>query len=86
MNATVHSARSPSKRHRTARCPASAKYPDNPGPSGPAAIDGTHDGMVRTLPTGTSGTYRGIAIAEEKGVDTQLVLARPQIIGNITIV
>jgi hypothetical protein len=51
-----------------------------------AAIDGTHDGMVRTLPTGTSGTYRGIAIAEEKGVDTQLVLARPQIIGNITIV
>lgn len=37
-----HAALSPSKRDRTSRCPASARYKDNPGPSGPAAIDGTH--------------------------------------------
>lgn len=42
-------------------------------------------GKVRKLPE-TPGTYRGIAIAEEAGVDTQLVLARPALIGYITIV
>lgn len=50
----------------------------------PADIDGTKDGMVKTLPS-VGGTYRGIAIAEEAGVDGQLVKARPAPIGNITI-
>ena len=49
-----------------------------------AAIDATHDGMVKVLPA-AAGTYRGIAIAEEVGVDGQLVKARPAMIGNITI-
>jgi hypothetical protein len=49
-----------------------------------AAIAGGDDGMVRKLPT-AGGTYRGIAIAEEVGVDGQLVLARPANIGNITV-
>ena len=50
----------------------------------PADIDGTKDGMVKVLPA-AAGTYRGIAIAEESGVDGQLVKARPAMIGNITI-
>ena len=50
----------------------------------PADIDGTKDGMVKVLPV-AAGTYRGIAIAEESGVDGQLVKARPAMIGNITI-
>jgi len=41
-------------------------------------------GKVRTLPT-AAGTYRVIAIAEEAGVDTQLVLARPCEVGNVTV-
>jgi hypothetical protein len=41
-------------------------------------------GKVRTLPA-TSGTYRGLAIAEEVGVDSQLVRCRPVILGNITV-
>ena len=41
-------------------------------------------GKVRVLPT-TPGTYRGLAIAEEAGVDGQLVLARPALIGNVTV-
>ena len=41
-------------------------------------------GKVRVLPT-AAGTYRGLAIAEEAGVDGQLVLARPALIGNITV-
>ena len=41
-------------------------------------------GKVRALPT-AGGTYRGLAIAEEAGVDGQLVLARPEMIGNITV-
>ena len=41
-------------------------------------------GKVRALPT-AAGTYRGLAIAEESGVDGQLVLARPASIGNITV-
>lgn len=49
-----------------------------------AAINGTLDGMVKKLPT-VGGTYRGLAIAEEPGVDLQLVKARPAMIGNITI-
>ena len=50
----------------------------------PAEIDGTKDGMVKTLPA-AAGTYRGLAIAEESGIDGQLVKARPAMIGNITI-
>lgn len=50
----------------------------------PADIDGTKDGMVKVLPN-AAGTYRGIAIAEESGVDGQLVKARPAMIGNITV-
>lgn len=49
-----------------------------------ADIDGTHDGMVKALPA-DSGTYRGIAIAEEVGADGQLVKARPALIGYITV-
>ena len=41
-------------------------------------------GMVRALPA-AAGTYRGIAIAEEKGVDGQFVLARPAMIGPVTV-
>ncbi len=41
-------------------------------------------GKVRALPS-DAGTYRGLAIAEEAGVDEQLVLARPAMLGNITV-
>jgi len=41
-------------------------------------------GKVRSLPA-TAGTYRGLGIAEEIGVDGQLVLVRPALIGNITV-
>ena len=43
-----------------------------------------HRKAVRALPT-AAGTYRGLAIAEEKGVDGQLVLCRPALIGPITV-
>jgi hypothetical protein len=33
----------------------------------------------------TAGTYRGLGIAEQVGVDGQLVLIRPAMIGNITV-
>ena len=49
-----------------------------------ATPDGTEDGKVIKLPT-AAGTYRGLAIAEEVGADEQLVLARPAMIGNITV-
>ena len=41
-------------------------------------------GKVRALPE-DAGTYRGLAIAEEAGVDGQLVLARPTMLGEITV-
>ena len=41
-------------------------------------------GKVRALPE-DAGTYRALAIAEEAGVDEQLVLARPAMLGNITV-
>ena len=41
-------------------------------------------GKVIVLPE-TAGTYRAVAIAEEAGVDTQLVLARPANLGTITV-
>lgn len=50
-----------------------------------ASIDATHDGMVKKLPA-VGGTYRGLAIAEEVGVDGQLIKARPAMIGFITVV
>ena len=46
--------------------------------------DGTNDGKVEKLPV-AAGTYRGLAIAEESGVDEQLVKARPAMVGNITV-
>lgn len=49
-----------------------------------ATPNGTVDGMVKALPA-DSGTYRGIAIAEEVGADGQLVKARPALIGYITV-
>ena len=41
-------------------------------------------GTVSSLPT-TPGNYRGIAIAEEPGIDGQLVKARPLTFGKITV-
>ena len=41
-------------------------------------------GKVRALPT-AAGTYRGLAIAEETGVDGQYVLCRPALIGLVTV-
>ena len=41
-------------------------------------------GTVSALPT-SPGNYRGIAIAEEPGVDGQLVKARPLTFGKITV-
>ena len=41
-------------------------------------------GKVRALPA-SAGTYRGLALAEEAGVDGQTVLCRPAMIGNITV-
>ena len=58
----------------------------NPGDALVLADVGTaaDKGKVRALPT-APGTYRGLAIAEEAGVDGQLVLARPAMIGNIVV-
>ena len=42
-------------------------------------------GMVRAVPE-DAGTYRGIGIAEEAGVDGQLALIRPAMLGEITVV
>jgi len=41
-------------------------------------------GKVRVLPA-VAGTYRGLGIAEQVGVDGQAVLVRPAMIGNITV-
>lgn len=41
-------------------------------------------GMVRALPA-AAGTYRGLALAEEAGVDGQLVLARPAMLGDLVV-
>ena len=41
-------------------------------------------GKLRVLPV-AAGTYRGIGIAEQAGVDGQLVLVRPAAIGNVTV-
>ena len=47
------------------------------------AVEG-QPGKVIVLPE-TAGTYRAVAIAEEQGIDTQLVLARPANLGIITV-
>ena len=41
-------------------------------------------GKVRALPA-AAGTYRGLAIAEEKGADGQFVLCRPYAAGDIVV-
>ena len=41
-------------------------------------------GKVRALPA-APGTYRGLGIAEQVGVDGQLVLVRPAVLGNVTV-
>jgi len=41
-------------------------------------------GKVRILPT-DAGTYRGIGVAEEAGVDGQSVLTRPAMLGLIVV-
>ncbi len=41
-------------------------------------------GKVRALPA-AAGTYRGLAVAEEKGVDGQYVLCRPALIGPVVV-
>ncbi|MDD5706465.1 MAG: hypothetical protein PHR35_11095 [Kiritimatiellae bacterium] len=58
----------------------------NPGDVLVLADPGTaaDKGKVRALPA-VAGTYRGLAIAEEAGVDGQLVLARPAMLGNIVV-
>ena len=59
----------------------------NPGDTLVLADVGTaaDTGKVRALPA-TPGTYRGLAIAEEAGVDGQSVLAHPATgIGNIVV-
>ena len=58
----------------------------NPGDVIVLADTGTaaDKGKVRALPA-AAGTYRGLGIAEEKGVDGQSVLFRPAMIGNVTV-
>ena len=47
------------------------------------AVEG-QPGKVIVLPE-DAGTYRAVAIAEEQGIDTQLVLARPSSLGTIPV-
>ena len=57
----------------------------NPGDTLVAIVDGdANNGKVKALPV-EAGTYFGVAIAEEAGIDGQLVLARPAMIGNIVV-
>ena len=57
----------------------------NPGDTLVAVAESpVNNGKVMALPT-EAGTYMGVAIAEETGVDGQLVLARPAMIGNIVV-
>ena len=58
----------------------------NPGDVLVLADTGTaaDKGKLRALPA-AGGTYRGLAVAEEKGADGQLVLCRPAMIGNVVV-
>lgn len=49
-----------------------------------AIPDGTDDGKVRVIPS-DPGSYRGLLIAEEAGIDGQLIKARPAPLGLITV-
>lgn len=49
-----------------------------------ADISADDAGKVRKLPTAT-GTYLGMLIAEESGIDNQLVKARPVFVGAIDV-
>jgi hypothetical protein len=57
----------------------------NPGDTLVAMVEaGANNGKVQALPE-AAGTYIGVAIAEEAGIDGQLVLARPASIGNVVV-
>lgn len=57
----------------------------NPGDTLIAVVNAdVNNGKVKALPT-EAGTYFGVAVAEEAGVDGQLILARPAMIGNIVV-
>ena len=57
----------------------------NPGQVLVAILDDAMSyGLVKALPA-EAGTYLGVAVAEEAGIEGQLVLARPSLIGNIVI-
>ena len=57
----------------------------NPGNTLVVMVEaGANNGKVQALPA-VAGTYLGVAVAEEAGVDGQFVLARPSLIGNITV-
>jgi len=57
----------------------------NPGQVLVAIVDDAMSyGLVRALPA-EPGTYLGVAVAEEAGIEGQLVLARPSLIGNIVV-
>lgn len=49
-----------------------------------AEPNGSNDGMVRPVPS-APGSYRGLLIAEEAGIDGQLIKARPAPIGIVTV-
>lgn len=57
----------------------------NPGNILVAMVEAAaNNGKVQALPA-EPGTYFGVAIAEEAGIDGQLVLARPTAIGNVVV-
>ena len=57
----------------------------NPGNTLVAVVEADADnGKVKALPV-EAGTYFGVAVAEEAGIDGQLVLARPAMIGEIVV-
>ena len=57
----------------------------NPGNTLVVMVEaGANNGKVQALPA-AAGTYLGVAVAEEAGIDGQLVLARPSLIGNIVV-
>ena len=57
----------------------------NPGNTLVVMVEaGANNGKVQALPA-EPGTYHGVAVAEEAGIDGQLVLARPSLIGNIVV-
>ncbi len=57
----------------------------NPGSTLVAVVESMMcNGCVMAVPT-EAGTYMGVAVAEEAGIDGQLVLARPAMIGEIVV-